>query len=650
MTLGLATSYWVYSIIAGGGEYRMTQRVVNGARHPGLDCCGSVHYSRDPLTPLLQALALRRHENTHRKAQSVRTGDVSEVSKVRDVQHCVRALGVLLAVSRSETQNSGAPCPPCPADALCHNLTHCVCMDGFQSHSGRKYFTGTKDKCEDINECKTGQAKCKEASYCKNKIGSYICSCLISSLFYWVASIFEIDHPECYVYESKKCHEKTFLEAGSNTMNINCADAFKGARKDVSAVALITYQSLGNTLNGSFFNNSRGMRGVKLNSQVVSGTVGLQDKVYLSEPVFLTFRHAQPGVENVQHFCVYWDGSEEGGGWSTEGCLCVGSNDSYTTCKCYHLSSFAVLVALSPKEDPVLRAITYVGLSLSLLCLLLAVLTFLLCRPIQNTSTTLHLHLALCLFLAHFLFLTGIKRTEPQVLCSMVAGLLHYLYLAAFTWMLLEGLHLFLTVRNLKVANYTSASRFKKRLVLPLGYGVPAAIVAVCAVVGHTHYGANTHCWLTVNKGFIWGFLGPVAAMILINFVFYFQVLWILRSKLSSLNKEVSTIQDTRVMTFKAIAQFFVLGCSWGLGFFIVEGIGETVGTVIAYLFTIINVLQGVLLFVVHCLLNHQVRMEYKKWFSGMQKGVGTDSTDMSHSTTHTKMILTVRCTAQALE
>lgn len=62
-------------------------------------------------------------------------------------------------------------------------------------------------------------------------------------------------------------------------------------------------------------------------------------------------------------------------------------------------------------------------------------------------------------------------------------------------------------------------------------------------------------------------------------------------------------------MTFKAIAQLFVLGCSWGLGFFMVEEVGQTVGLVIAYLFTITNVLQGVLLFVVHCLLNRQVRL-----------------------------------------
>lgn len=66
-----------------------------------------------------------------------------------------------------------------------------------------------------------------------------------------------------------------------------------------------------------------------------------------------------------------------------------------------------------------LTVITYVGLGLSLLCLLLAALTFLLCKAIQNTSTSLHLRLALCLFLAHLLFLTAVDRTEPKVSLSV---------------------------------------------------------------------------------------------------------------------------------------------------------------------------------------------------------------------------------------
>ncbi|XP_047388125.1 putative adhesion G protein-coupled receptor E4P isoform X4 [Sciurus carolinensis] len=538
-------------------------------------------------------------------------------------------VSVLLASPGSEAQTSGDSCPPCPETAICYNSTHCICRNGFKYTWWMKIFHTSYLKCDDVDECRIKLAKCKEM-HCSKKIAYYLCVCVVQrSLLKWFS---DMDHAECHgnldedkrswgnvwedlrkntsqkdfakkatqllqrvemfilnksfespskgedtrldlVYEAKRCREKTLLEAGNNTMGLNCTGIFRDSTGDKNTVALITYWSLGNFLNGSFFSDQRGKLGVGLDSRVISGTVGLKDKVSLSEPVFLTFQHTQPVGETAKRLCVYWEGSKDGGSWSTEGCFHVSSNDSHTTCQCSHLSSFAVLMALTPK-----------------------------------------------------------------LLCSIIAGVLHYLYLASFIWMLLEGLHLFLTVRNLKVANYTSAGRFKRRFMYPVGYGIPAVIVAVSAIVGHRNYGTYTHCWLRLDKQFIWSFMGPVAIIILINLVFYFQILWILRSKLSSLNKEVSTIQDTRVMTFKAIAQLFVLGCSWGLGFFMVEEVGQTVGSVIAYLFTIINVLQGVLLFVVHCLFNCQVRMEYKKWFRRVRRGVETESTEMSRSTTHTRM------------
>ena len=79
----------------------------------------------------------------------------------------------------------------------------------------------------------------------------------------------------------------------------------------------------------------------------------------------------------------------------------------------------------------------------------------------------------------------------PQVLCAIIAGALHYLYLASFTWMLLEGLHLFLTARNLTVVNYSSVNKFMKKLMFPVGYGVPAIIVAISAASRPHLYGTS---------------------------------------------------------------------------------------------------------------------------------------------------------------
>ncbi|XP_048083157.1 adhesion G protein-coupled receptor E2-like isoform X2 [Ursus arctos] len=355
-------------------------------------------------------------------------------------------------------------------------------------------------------------------------------------------------------------------------------------------------------------------------SDVISAFTSNRDTQNLSSPVTFIFSHhsVTPGPRE-EVFCAFWKHGQNGyGHWATTGCRMVATGDTSTTCQCTHLSSFAILMAHYDvqEEDPLLAAITYVGLGLSLLCLLLAALTFLLCKTIQNTSTSIHLQLAICLFLAHLLFLTAIDRTEIKVLCAIIAGALHYLYLASFTWMLLEGLHLFLTARNLMVVNYSSVSRVMKKLMFPVGYGAPAIIVAISAASRPHLYGTTTRCWLHTDKGFIWTFLGPVCTIFSINLAFFLMTVWIVKNKLSSLNSDVSTLQNTRMLTFKATAQLLILGCTWCLG---VLQVGPA-AIVMAYLFTIVNSLQGIFIFLVYCLLSQQVQEQYKKWFKGIRK------------------------------
>ncbi|XP_065432248.1 adhesion G protein-coupled receptor E2-like isoform X1 [Chrysemys picta bellii] len=291
---------------------------------------------------------------------------------------------------------------------------------------------------------------------------------------------------------------------------------------------------------------------------------------------------------------------------------------------------FAVL-----QESYPLTIIKYVGLTLSLLCLLLAILTFLLCRSIRNVSTSLHLQLCLCLCVFHGFIFNLMPRSRNQVACAVIAALLHYLFLACFSWMFLEGLHLFLIVRNLQVVNYTS--RFIKRFMYPFGYGFPALVVAISAAVNHKGYGAYTKCFLSPESGFHWSFLGPVCAIILINIMFFALTLWILRRTLSSLNADVSTLRDHRLLTFKAIAQFFILGCPWSLGFLQVG----PAAMVMRYLYFIAISLQGPFIFLVHCLLNRQVREEYRRWIKRFRtSSTKSQTSDLSMSavpTTSTK-------------
>uniref|UniRef100_A0A2K6M873 Adhesion G protein-coupled receptor E3 n=1 Tax=Rhinopithecus bieti TaxID=61621 RepID=A0A2K6M873_RHIBE len=501
----------------------------------------------------------------------------------------------LLCFFGAVTPKIKASCANCPPNASCVNNSHCTCNSGYVSGSGQKLFTFPLETCNLQKIVDTFESLLTNQTLWRTEGRQEISSTATTILWDVESKVLE-----------------TALKAPEQKVQ-----KIQNSSVGPSAVAFISYSSLGNIINATFFEETDEKERVFLNSQVVSAAIGPKRNVSLSKSVTLTFQHVKTNHSIKKVFCVYWETTKQGGLWSRDGCFLIHVNKSHTMCNCSHLSSFAVLMALtSQEEDPVLTIITYVGLSLSLLCLLVAALTFLLCKAIQNTSTSLHLQLSICLFLAHLLFLVGIDQTESKVLCAIIAGALHYLYLAAFTWMLLEGLHLFLTARNLTVVNYSSINRLMKWIMFPVGYGVPAVIVAISAASRPHLYGTANRCWLHLDQGFIWGFLGPVCAIFSVNLVLFILVFWILKRKLSSLNSEVSTIQNTRMLAFKATAQLFILGCTWCLGFLQVGPAAR----VMAYLFTIINSLQGFFIFLVYCLLSQQVQKQYQKWFREIVK------------------------------
>ncbi|XP_067589681.1 adhesion G protein-coupled receptor E5 isoform X3 [Pseudorca crassidens] len=329
----------------------------------------------------------------------------------------------------------------------------------------------------------------------------------------------------------------------------------------------------------------------------------------LNSKVTFAFSHPweMPGTRQ-ELICAFWrSDSNRRGYWSTSGCQTLGSGNGSTTCQCNHLSSFAILMAHYDVEDWKLALITKVGLALSLVCLLLCILTFLLVRPIQGSRTTVHLHLCICLFVGSTIFLAGIENEGGQVglRCRLVAAMLHYCFLAAFCWMSLEGVELyFLVVRVFQ------GQGLRKRWLCLIGYGVPLFIVAVSAAIKSQGYGRPQYCWLDHANGFLWSFLGPVTFIVLCNAVIFVITVWKLTQKFSEINPDIKKLKKARVLTITAIAQLFVLGCTWVFGLFLFD----QRSWVLCYVFSVLNSLQGLLLFVLHCLLNKKVREEYRRW------------------------------------
>ncbi|KAJ8345314.1 hypothetical protein SKAU_G00295070 [Synaphobranchus kaupii] len=309
-----------------------------------------------------------------------------------------------------------------------------------------------------------------------------------------------------------------------------------------AAASLMTFKGLESSTNHSFQGLSTDDVGVRflMNSKVVTVSVSSRNREDLQKPVTFTFSHLQSKQAN--QCCVYWDSASSGGAWSRQGCSVVRSNESYTECNCSHLSSFAVLMALYEIEDTFhLEVITWVGLCLSQVCLLLCIITFSCCRPIQGTRNTIHLHLCICLFIANLIFLAGISSTQNKVGCAFVAGLLHFFFLAAFCWMCLEGVQLYRMV--VLVFNTT----LRPLHMAAAGYGIPAAIVTISAAVYAKGYGTDRHCWLDLKQGFIWSFFAPVCIIVMVNIFFFLITVWKLAEKFSSLNPDLTNLRKIKL-------------------------------------------------------------------------------------------------------
>ncbi|XP_041032872.1 adhesion G protein-coupled receptor E1-like [Carcharodon carcharias] len=417
-------------------------------------------------------------------------------------------------------------------------------------------------------------------------------------------------------------NERLTLNVGDNKMELYWRTATGGSHSGVAAVGFIAYGNLESILDGDFVDEQNGKRekvggDCKLISDVVTVTMGDGQRTELREPVNFTLRHKEEINSNKMPICVHWENAKERSFWSPISCKMVTFSGNHTTCGCLRLANFAILMAPIEIEDGFFfHIISFVGVSLSLICLGICIITFAFCRSIQQETRTIHLNLSLSLFLALLLFLTGISRTDNKIVCAIIAGFLFYLFLVAFAWMFLEGLYLFLIVRHLRKVKVSRMTVISNVHLYTIGYVLPAVVLGISAAINPSGFGTSRHCWLQLERGFIWSFLGPVCCIILINTALLVSILWILQKQLSGLNSKVSKIKDTRMLTFKALAQVFILGCTWILGLFHFRK--ETI--VMAYLFTIINSFQGIFIFIILCVLNKQVRKEYRKCFGGIKK------------------------------
>ncbi|XP_048845272.1 adhesion G protein-coupled receptor L2-like isoform X2 [Brienomyrus brachyistius] len=401
------------------------------------------------------------------------------------------------------------------------------------------------------------------------------------------------------------------IQLSANTVKLN-------SKNGVAKLVFVLYKRLGRFLSTENATIKLGPEAggrshpIAVNSHIISASVNKESsRVFVTDPVIFTLEH----IDTENYFnsnCSFWNYSERSmmGYWSTQGCKLLATNKTHTTCSCNHLSNFAILMAHREIADRdgmhelLLTIMTRVGIAVSLLCLAISTITFCFFRGLQSDRNTIHKNLCINLFLAELVFLIGIDMTELKVGCSIIAGILHFFFLASFAWMCLEGVQLYLMLVDVFESEYS-----RKKYYYISGYLVPAIVVGISAAVDYRSYGTKNACWLRADNHFIWSFIGPVTFIIMLNLIFLIITMYKMVKHASSLKPDSSRLENIKSWVLGAFALLCLLGLTWSFGLFFMN---ES-SIVMAYLFTIFNTLQGMFIFIFHCLLQKKVRKEYSK-------------------------------------
>ncbi|XP_058889109.1 adhesion G-protein coupled receptor D1-like isoform X1 [Acipenser ruthenus] len=310
-------------------------------------------------------------------------------------------------------------------------------------------------------------------------------------------------------------------------------------------------------------------------------------------------------------YCAFLDYSSGFGVWSNEGCVRAEGNLTFSTCLCNHLTNFAILMQVVPLElsnanQVALSTISYIGCTISIFCLAITIVTFAILSSvstIRNQRYHIHANLSFAILMAQILLLISFRFDSGTLPCKIMAILLHFFFLSAFAWMLVEGLHLYSMV--IKVFG---SEESKHIYYYGIGWGSPLVICIVSVTSALNSYGEVGNCWLSLENGAIWAFVAPALFVIVVNIGILIAVTRII-SRISADNYKVHGDASAVKLTAKAVAVLLpILGISWIFG---VLAVNER-SLVFQYMFATFNSLQGFFIFLFHCLLNSEVRAAFK--------------------------------------
>ncbi|XP_063119935.1 adhesion G protein-coupled receptor B1 isoform X9 [Rattus norvegicus] len=273
-----------------------------------------------------------------------------------------------------------------------------------------------------------------------------------------------------------------------------------------------------------------------------------------------------------------------------------------------------------------------VGCGVSSLTLLMLVIIYVsVWRYIRSERSVILINFCLSIISSNALILIGQTQTRNKVVCTLVAAFLHFFFLSSFCWVLTEAWQSYMAVTG------RLRSRLVRKRFLCLGWGLPALVVAIS--VGFTKakgYSTMNYCWLSLEGGLLYAFVGPAAAVVLVNMVIGILVFNKLVSKDGITDKKLkeragqlpvpplgraltcaecgvlSAAEATSDATSNAMASLWsscvvlpLLALTWMSA---VLAVTDRRSALFQILFAVFDSLEGFVIVMVHCILRREVQ------------------------------------------
>ena len=268
-------------------------------------------------------------------------------------------------------------------------------------------------------------------------------------------------------------------------------------------------------------------------------------------------------------------------------------NDSVWVCTQFS-SVYKIVGRRTVVNDILLVLLTYVGLFVSILGLILVLVTYSLFKELRTLPGINLINLSLSLLLADSLFL-GTALVEAKFACAIIAILLHYLFLVSFTWMSIIAIETWKAFSKIRV-QHVHPNRREKCLNLlrriTLGWLPAFVFTVVCVALDQSnvvafHYGGIKGCWINSSSANLVFFILPVALCISVNIVFFALTVRAI-TKTNKETRRATYHTNNRITAIVFLKIFILMGFTWIFGF-----MKDLVSRYFEYPFIIFTTLQG---------------------------------------------------------